>query len=238
MIYCECQLCFLESINLLRGHGLPEMTFLYPEFINISNCSISSNEIYRNKPLHNSLNCIRKLLLKTCIFSYIQVFIKQSIQNIQKLQNSLCFNNPFIIRQGYDLMQRLISEVIPIINVKFYSNLLLITDSNKQTGLLSIISKQNYLIALLMFNYTKNHLNEYYQDSTRISATTTFIQLYQGWVLIQASHVVQNIVTNSSHSLLYINLLNQKSVNAHLQRTMLLIILLQAIIFCILKCKT
>lgn len=37
-------------------------------------------------------------------------------------------------------MQRLISEVITIINVKFYSNLLLITDSNKQTGLLSIIS--------------------------------------------------------------------------------------------------
>ncbi|CAD8200536.1 unnamed protein product [Paramecium pentaurelia] len=204
IIYCECQLCYLESINLLRGHGLPEMTFLYSEFINISNCSISSNLIYQTKPLHNSLDCIKKFAFKDMhFFLYIGFYQTVNINNLH-LQNSLSFNNPFIILQGYDLMQRLISEVITIINVKFYSNLLLITDSNKQTGLLSIISQQNCSITLLMLNYTENHLNEYYQDSSRISATTAFIQLYQGWVLIQASHFVQNIITNSSDSILYI----------------------------------
>ncbi|CAD8092280.1 unnamed protein product [Paramecium sonneborni] len=204
MMYIECQICYLDQIYLLRGHGLPEMTFLNSDYLEINNFRVSSIQLYINKPFHSSFDCVEKFVFKNMhFFLFIGYYQIVKIDSVE-INSSLSFNNPFLILQGYDLMQRELSEFITVTNFRVYQNILLIANSNKQTAILSIVSQQNCTITLQNINFTENHLNEYFQDSTRTSATTLLIRLNQGLVMIQNCHFIQNVVTNSSDSIIFI----------------------------------
>ncbi|CAK67135.1 unnamed protein product (macronuclear) [Paramecium tetraurelia] len=83
IMYFECQLCYLEGIQLLRAHGLPEMTLLYSEFLDIKNFSVSSNQMYLTKSLHSSYECTEKFSYKNMhFFLYIGFY---QIVNINSL---------------------------------------------------------------------------------------------------------------------------------------------------------
>lgn len=43
MIYIECQICLLEHIKIVRGYGLPEITIINSEKLEIRNLVISQN---------------------------------------------------------------------------------------------------------------------------------------------------------------------------------------------------
>ncbi|CAD8087563.1 unnamed protein product [Paramecium sonneborni] len=204
MIFIECQICYLEDIQILRRHGLPELTIMNSEQLEIRNLTISQNQYFLPKSLHSNIECVKQY---TFFDMYFYLYIGQ-YQNVLidqlKISNSLSFNNPFIVFSGYDIMLKIHSEKITIQNVIITSNMLIIFDANQHASLISIISQQQSSVMLSNINFTNNHLNEYYEDLTRASATTMYIQLQFGTVIIDNCIFFQNIVTNSSDAILYV----------------------------------
>ncbi|CAD8073527.1 unnamed protein product [Paramecium sonneborni] len=222
MIFIECQICILNDIQIVRRYGLPEITVINSEKLEIKNLIISQNQQFLPKALHSIIECVdQHAPLDMYFYIYIGQYKDVFIDNL-KVSNSLSFNNPFIILKGYDIMEKLIIEKIVIQNTNFMSNILIIFDANQHTSLISIDSQQESSVILSNVNFLYNHLNEYYQDLTRVSATTIFIQLQFGIVLLEKCFFLQNIVTNSSDSILYLKVFSFQLWNSHFQNNGLL----------------
>ncbi|CAD8163743.1 unnamed protein product [Paramecium octaurelia] len=238
IIYFECQLCYLGGIKLQRGHGLPEMTLLYSEVLDIKNFSISSNQIYITKSLHSSYECIEKFAFKNMhFFLYIGFY---SIVNINSLDvsDSLSINSPFVILQGYDLMQRQSSEVITVFDVIFSQNLLLITDSNKQQlccqQFLNKIAQQLFksqtILEIILMNIFRTK-----QEFLLLQHSSNYIR---GMSLYQI-HTSFKILSPIQAILFYIlNLLKLYYFNANLPIAIIQCIIHQVAICCILNFRT
>ncbi|CAD8108038.1 unnamed protein product [Paramecium primaurelia] len=224
MIYIECQICLLQNIIISRGYGFPEFSILNSDILTIRNLTFQQDQRYFSKTLHTSIDCVKKF---TIMDLYFIIFIGQyQIVNIESFNiiNSLSFNNPYIIFQGYDIMKKSINESIIIQDSKFLNNQLIITDSNKNTALISIASSQQCSLYISNNDFLNNHLNEYFQDQTSISSATLYISLQQGLIQIKNCTFYKNLVTNSSDSIIYIkstilNLQNLDFANNNIKNT-------------------
>ncbi|CAK72942.1 unnamed protein product (macronuclear) [Paramecium tetraurelia] len=204
MIYIDCQICLLENIQIIRGYGLPEMTIINSEKLEMRNLIISQNSKFLPKALHSSFECVKQFaILNMHFFIYIGQYKDVFIDQVN-VQNSLSFNSPFIIFKGYDTLQKILTETIVIQNIKLIQNILIISDTNQHTSLISIESEQKSKVTLSIAYFAFNHLNEYVQDLTIVSATTIQISLQQGSVLMNECKFIQNIVTNSTDAILHI----------------------------------
>ncbi|CAD8113596.1 unnamed protein product [Paramecium sonneborni] len=205
MIYIECQICNLEEIYIQRGYGLPEMTILYAETLEIRNSLMTQDQRYFQKVLHSTIDCVQQLaIVELYFFLYVGQYQNILIDNLN-VTSCLSFNTPLIIFQGYDLMQRFVEETIYIQNSFFISNLLIVATLNKNTALISLDSKQKGLITFQNTVFYDNHLNEYFQALSQSSSATLFLSLKYGTVRIQSCQFLQNLVTNSTNSILYID---------------------------------
>ncbi|CAD8105541.1 unnamed protein product [Paramecium primaurelia] len=205
MIYIECQICNLQEVQIQRGYGFPEMTILNSETLEIKNFQFSQNQRYFSKALHSTIDCVSKFaIIELYFFLYVGQYQRILIDNLN-IKNCLSFNTPFIILKGYDLMQKLVEETIYVQDSQFSSNLLIISTTNKNTALIYLESKQKGLIKLINTNFSYNHLNQYYQTLSSISSTTLLLSIKYGNVIIQGCQFQQNLVTNSTDSILYID---------------------------------
>ncbi|CAD8111336.1 unnamed protein product [Paramecium sonneborni] len=194
-IYIECQICIIQNIQIQRGQGLPEISILNSENLMIKNFTISQDQQYTSKTLHTSIDCVQKFAIMDLYFIlYIGQYQIVQIDQFY-IYNCLSFNNAYIILKGYEIMDIQINESIIIQNSNFYDNTLIITDANKNVALISLRSSQQCYINISNSNFENNHLNEYFQDLTSISARFAFIK---------NSTFLNNRVTNSSDSIIYI----------------------------------
>ncbi|CAD8149864.1 unnamed protein product [Paramecium octaurelia] len=205
MIYIECQLCYLEEIQIQRGYGFPEMTILNSETLEIRNFQFSQNQKHFSKVLHSSIDCVSQFaIMELYFFLYVGQYQSIAIHNLNVL-NSLSFNSPLIIFKGYDLMQKIVEETINVQESQFSSNVLIISTPNKNTAIISLESKQKGLITFINTHFFNNHLNQYYSALSQISSTTLLLLLKFGSVILQGCQFYQNLVTNSTDSILHID---------------------------------
>ncbi|CAD8181409.1 unnamed protein product [Paramecium octaurelia] len=205
MIYIECQLCYLQDIQIHRGYGFPEMTILNSETLEITHFQFSQDPRYFSKVLHSSIDCVSQFaIMELYFFLYVGQYQTIFIDNLN-VSNSLSFNTPLIILKGYDLMQKIVEEAIYVQKSQFSSNILIISTPNKNTALISLESKQKGQIAFINTSFLFNHLNQYYQALSQISSTTLLLFLKFGNVILQGCLFEQNVVTNSTDSILYID---------------------------------
>ncbi|CAD8211891.1 unnamed protein product [Paramecium octaurelia] len=213
IIYLECQTCVLEDVEIQRGYGLPEITILNSQSLSLNRIKFTQSTLYHSKTLHQSVDCMLKYAYQNMYF-YLYIGLYQNITiNKLELYNSIVYNNPFIIIKAYDLMEKIQNEYISITNSNFYSNMLIITKRNTASSLISLFSEQNCKVSIDCVVFNKNHLNEYVQDLSRQSASTLLLQSQQGDVEISNTVFKNNLVTNSTDSILYI-----KSINVVFQK--------------------
>ncbi|CAK58255.1 unnamed protein product, partial (macronuclear) [Paramecium tetraurelia] len=204
IIYFECQICLLQNIIISRGYGFPEISIPNSEILNIKNFTVSQDQRQMSKVLHTSMDCVKKFTIMDQYFIlYIGQYKSVKIESFSIL-SCLSFNNAYIIFQGYDIMEASIDESIIIQNSKFLDNKLIITDSNKNAAIISITSSQSCVINISNSDFSNNHLNEYFQDSTSPSATVLYMSLQEGLTSIINCKFFNNLVTNSSDSIIYI----------------------------------
>ncbi|CAD8122482.1 unnamed protein product [Paramecium sonneborni] len=203
-IYIECYYCTFNEFSILRGYGLPDITILNSRNIEINNFYLIQMNQYYFKTLHSSLDCVNNYAQNLMsYYLYIGFFQNITISNLY-LNSSITFNYPFIIFRGFNEMDTTLSLNLILKDSTFDSNMLIITRSNVAT---SIIDIQSELISTLTFDnvtFSNNHLNSYFQDMTKQSASTLLISLQQGNIKILNSIFLQNIMTNSTDSIMYI----------------------------------
>ncbi|CAD8101522.1 unnamed protein product [Paramecium sonneborni] len=205
MIYIECQLCNLQNVQIQRGYGFPEMTIINSNTLEIRNFQFSQDQRYFSNVLHSTIDCVSKFaILELYFFLYVGQYKSIVIDNLN-VSNCLSFNTPLVILKGYDLMQSLVEEKIYILDSQFSSNLLIISTRNKNTAIVSIESKQKGLITIFNTIFSYNHLNQYNQTLSQISSTTLLLSLKYGNVSLLNCQFYQNLVTNSTDSILYID---------------------------------
>ncbi|CAD8207023.1 unnamed protein product [Paramecium pentaurelia] len=204
IIYIECQTCLFEDVEINRGHGLPEITILNSQNLSLNRIKFTQSILYHSKTLHQSVDCMLNYAYDYMYFYlYIGLYQNITINNLE-LFDSIAFNNPYIIIKAYDLMEKIQNEYINIQNSRFESNMLIITKRNSATSIISLYSEQNCKISIDCVVFNKNHLNQYIQDLSRQSASTLILQLQQGSVQITNTVFKQNLVTNSTDSILLI----------------------------------
>ncbi|CAD8087564.1 unnamed protein product [Paramecium sonneborni] len=203
-IYIECYECKLISMQIQRGYGLPEIAILRSQNLFIKNLILNQSSFYYSKTLHKSYECVQKYAYTQMFhFLYVGFYKSITINNLQ-LSNSITYNNPFIIIKGYDLMEKIQNENIFIQDSLFDSNMLIMSKANRATSIISIVSEQQSVVTFSNVKFYYNHLNQYFQDLSRQSASTLLIQLQQGDFYLENSYFKQNLVTNSTDSIMYI----------------------------------
>ncbi|CAD8151403.1 unnamed protein product [Paramecium octaurelia] len=221
-IYIECQQCKLNSVYIQRGYGLPEITIVRSQNLTIKNLYLSQSSAYYSKTLHQSYECVNNFAYSQMFhFLYIGFYRNITIKNLQ-LSNSITYNNPFIIIKGYDLMEKIENEQINVVDSIFDSNMLIITKANRATSIISILSEQSTTVTFSNVKFYYNHLNQYFQDLSRQSASTLLIQLQQGNFYLENSFFKQNLVTNTTDSILYLKAISVVITNTKFQKNNIL----------------
>ncbi|CAD8169357.1 unnamed protein product [Paramecium pentaurelia] len=205
MIYIECQLCYLQEIQIQRSYGIPEITILNSKNLEIRNFQISQNQKHFPQVFHSNIDCVSQFAnMELYFFLYVGQYESIVFDNLT-VSNCLSFNSPLIILQGYELMQKLVEETVYIKDSQLNSNLLIISETNKQTALIFIESKQKGLITFMNTIFSQNHLNQYYESLSLVSSTTLLLSCKYEIVIMQSCQFYQNIITNSTDSILQID---------------------------------
>ncbi|CAD8117448.1 unnamed protein product [Paramecium sonneborni] len=209
IIYIQCQVCILEDVEIEREYGLPEITILNSKKLTLNRIKFTQSILFRSKTLHKSVDCMLNYALYNNMYFYLYIGFYHNITiNNLEIIDSITYNNPFIIIKAHDITDKIQKEYINIQNSRFESNMLVITKRNTISSIISLFSEQNCQINISRVVFNNNHLNQYIQDLTRQSASTLLIQLQQGNVQISNTIFKQNIVTNSTDSILYIKSIN------------------------------
>ncbi|CAK74425.1 unnamed protein product (macronuclear) [Paramecium tetraurelia] len=204
MIYIECQYCYLYDVQIQRGYGHPEMTIFNSKTLEIRNWQFFQDQRYFSKALHSSIECVSQFaIMELYFFLYVGQYQRLFIDNLN-VSTCLSFNTPLIILKGYDIMQKMVEETIVVQNSQFSSNLLIISTTNKNSALISLESQQKVLVTFINTKFSNNHLNTYYQTLSSISSSTILLFIKYGNVFIQDCQFYQNLVTNSTDSIIYI----------------------------------
>ncbi|CAK57244.1 unnamed protein product (macronuclear) [Paramecium tetraurelia] len=203
-IYIECQYCTFNDFEILRGYGLPEMSVMNSKVLQINTFYLIQMDQYYFKTLHPSLDCANNYAkYQLSYYLYFGFFENITIHNLH-LNSSITYDYPFIIFRGFDLMEKTQNQYVIIKDSIFDSNMLIIKRANGATSLISIKSEQNSSLLFYNVSFQKNHLNSYFQDTSKLSASTLFIYLQQGEIQIANSVFIYNLVTNSTDSIMQI----------------------------------
>ncbi|CAD8136990.1 unnamed protein product [Paramecium pentaurelia] len=203
-LYFECSYCIFVNLNITRGLGYPELTIRNSKLVQLMKFTIQLNPQYELKALHTSINCIRQYYFFDLPFVLnIQSFFKVYIDDVN-ISDSVIIDYPYFIFEGQSLNDQIEPDQITIKNSIFVNNMLIITQLNRLSSIISIQTYKNTKILFQNIKFQGNFLNKYEDDTQLHSSSTFIIESQIGQVIIEDSLFQQNTVSNSSDSNIYI----------------------------------
>ncbi|CAD8114069.1 unnamed protein product [Paramecium sonneborni] len=194
----------LTNLVISRGFGLNDI-WLYDSLqILIENGTIYQ-EKYRFLGLHKLLYC----QLKQVNAQYYSTTFKIGSSKIIEMKNLtfikvLSYNFPIIAIDSADSSMLNQSEAIKLQDLSFISNLILYTETLFVTSLIQIQSQQQVLIQIENIEFSNNVFHQYAKYNNKNTAGLLFIICSICKIQLINSQFLNNIVLNSSSSIIYI----------------------------------
>ncbi|CAK68311.1 unnamed protein product (macronuclear) [Paramecium tetraurelia] len=187
-----------------RGFGLIEFSLQESKVLSIINGKIRQEQ-FQFLGLHKNLNCQLKQVKGQLYPSSINIgsFQNASFQNVSIIQAST-YNFPIIKIQSALLSQRRILENLVLENIFFQQNLLLLSKVQFSPSLIQIDSLQESIIVINNLTFQLNVLHEYIQDDLVKQTGLLLINCPNCQIRLLNSIFNNNIVTNSSGTILSI----------------------------------
>ncbi|CAK55664.1 unnamed protein product (macronuclear) [Paramecium tetraurelia] len=203
-LYFECSYCTFENLNITRGLGYPELTIRNSKHVELKKFTLLQNPQFELKSLHTSINCIRQFYLFDLPFVLsIKSFLKVYIDDVN-ISDQVIIDYPYFIFEGQNLNDQVEPGFITITNSQFANNMLIITQLNRLSSIISFQTYQDTKILIQNSTFQGNFLNKYEDDTQLHSSSTIIIDSQIGQVIIQDCLFQQNTVSNSSDSNIYI----------------------------------
>ncbi|CAD8119965.1 unnamed protein product [Paramecium sonneborni] len=204
LIYFSQDEIIINRLQIQRGYGLIDICFFETKYLQINNAIITQGQEYKFQ-IHQYLDCLLKYikgqyyLQSLFIYSCVNLTINDII--IQEVYST---NSPIISYQSALLTTVQQTEQMIISDVKVMNNLLLITEQKFSVSIIKIESVQISSILFSNITFINNIMQVYIQDNLKVSALLLNLDCQQGQIILIQSHLSNNIVFNSTNSLVQI----------------------------------
>ncbi|CAD8196278.1 unnamed protein product [Paramecium pentaurelia] len=197
-IYLDITKLQLSNVYIERNLNLPEFTIKNAKNVVID--QFKGQLIKQFNILHPSKSCLfsqDEVRQTTMLFLFN--ILNLEIQNLDVF-NLTSINLPLILIKSIEKQNKRQQEKITLQNCKFTQNILLITKTSEQLGVLAIISEQEQTIVFSKIQSEQNIQHSYIEDIAFISSSTILLITPYSTVEMRDSVFKNNIVTNGENS--------------------------------------
>ncbi|CAD8208889.1 unnamed protein product [Paramecium pentaurelia] len=194
----------ITNFLINRGFGFNDITISESQTIKIENGIIIQDK-FTFLGLHKHLTC-QLLYVDGQYYSVsLNILSSQDIMilnlTFSKVQS---YNFPFIFIIQTDIIKEIQDSNIILKDIFFSGNLVLLSNPVFQTSIITIQSSQQTVISIQNITFQNNLLHVYIEDGLVIAAGLLLIDCPSSQVIIKYSTFQNNLVTNSSTSIMYI----------------------------------
>ncbi|CAD8213585.1 unnamed protein product [Paramecium octaurelia] len=194
----------LSDFIINRGYGFNDITVIECQTLSIQNGIIIQDK-YKFLGLHKYLPC-QLLYVDGQYYSISLNIITTSDIRMSNLTFSKVesYNFPFISIILTDILKDIENSTILLKDIVFSENLMLLSDSVIHTSLIGIQSSQETIISIQNITFKNNLLHVYIEEGFILAAGLLFVDCPSCQIGIKYSTFQNNLVTNSTTSILYI----------------------------------
>ncbi|CAK68281.1 unnamed protein product (macronuclear) [Paramecium tetraurelia] len=187
-----------------RGYGFNDITITECLTLSIQNGIIIQNK-FNFLGLHKYLPC-QLLYVDGQYFSISLNIISSKDIRMQNLTFSKVesYNFPYISIILTDILKDIDDSNIVLKDIVFSESLILLSDPIFQTALIGIQSSQETVISIYNVTFKNNLLHSYIEEGFILAAGLLYVDCPYCQISIQHSTFLNNLVTNSSSSIMYI----------------------------------
>ncbi|CAD8210964.1 unnamed protein product [Paramecium octaurelia] len=197
-IYLDVTELQLKNVLIKRNLNLPEFTIKNAKKVTIT--QFTGQLIKQFNILHPSKSCLSSVdeVRQTTMLFFFNI-LNIEMSNLI-LSNLASINLPLILIKSIEKQNKRQQENITLQNCQFTENLLLITKTSEQQGVLAVISEQEQTIIFSKILSERNVQHSYIEDIAFISSSTILLITPYSTVEMRNSLFQKNIVTNGQNS--------------------------------------
>ncbi|CAD8109141.1 unnamed protein product [Paramecium sonneborni] len=215
LVFLSANFIKIENLIIQKNNGFPDMVIADSNEVTLNIINISQHVEYGFKGIFEQFDCFKQAIINE--YYYLSI----SIQNVPKIkitqlviQKAQSINYPLIEIKN-SIVRTKKKHIIEFSELEFTSNLILITNKIKKASIVLIQSQVDYQIDIINSRFEKNIMHHYNQLDLINTGLLFNIDCSYCTILISNLIIQNNIVTNSSNSILYIqtqNLIIENSI--------------------------
>ncbi|CAD8108685.1 unnamed protein product [Paramecium primaurelia] len=204
LIYLEVQLVKIEELIIEKAYGIPDLVIVKADELNLKSISIKQHENHKYKGLYQNFDCFQKSIENKYNYVWIKIYDVPIIE-IQQLviSQAQTINYP-IIDIKTSILNFQTQKLIRLSEMHFTQNLLLITNKINIASIMKMQFEEDYHIEIQNSIFEKNLMHQYVFIDLINSGLIFFVDCKSCTYFLNNLIFQQNIVTNSSNSIIYI----------------------------------
>ncbi|CAD8117342.1 unnamed protein product [Paramecium sonneborni] len=212
LIYLEAQIIKIDELIIEKVYGIPDLVVANANLLQLNQIQIKQHENHKFKGLYQYFDCFKESIKNQFNYPWIKIYDVPMIDikylNITKAQS---INYPIIeIKTSIFTFQT--QKYIRMTQMHFIQNMLIITNKINIASLLKITSEEDYQIEIEKSIFEKNLMHQYEYIGQINSGLIFYIDCKTCTFFLNNLLVKQNIVTNSSNSIIYFQI---QSIEIH-----------------------